>query len=67
MDYQDSAALEEECEEGRRFGFAGKQAIHPDQIDIIQRKFLPNDSGKLDSFYCSAFIHLCLFFLKKRT
>ncbi|OBZ82215.1 Citrate lyase subunit beta-like protein, mitochondrial [Choanephora cucurbitarum] len=44
VDYQDSAALEEECEEGRRFGFAGKQAIHPDQIDIIQRKFLPNDS-----------------------
>lgn len=44
VDYQDQEALLQECKEGREFGFAGKQAIHPDQIDIIQRAFLPDPS-----------------------
>ncbi|KAI8878800.1 beta subunit of citrate lyase [Backusella circina FSU 941] len=41
VDFKDRDVLLEECVEGRTFGFAGKQAIHPDQIDIIQRSFLP--------------------------
>jgi citrate lyase subunit beta-like protein len=42
VDYQDQDMLLQECKEGREFGFAGKQAIHPDQIDIIQKAFLPD-------------------------
>ncbi|KAI7898724.1 Pyruvate/Phosphoenolpyruvate kinase-like domain-containing protein [Cokeromyces recurvatus] len=42
VDYQDKEALLEECKEGKGFGFAGKQAIHPDQIDIIHKAFLPD-------------------------
>ncbi|KAL9557050.1 hypothetical protein MBANPS3_001576 [Mucor bainieri] len=44
VDYQDQDTLLQECKEGREFGFAGKQAIHPDQIDIIQKTFLPDPS-----------------------
>ncbi|CAG8799746.1 23435_t:CDS:2, partial [Gigaspora rosea] len=28
--------------EGREMGYVGKQAIHPRQIDIIQKMFLPD-------------------------
>jgi citrate lyase subunit beta-like protein len=42
LDYQNDTILEEESQEGRVFGFAGKQAIHPRQIDIIQRNFVPS-------------------------
>ncbi|ORX56945.1 Phosphoenolpyruvate/pyruvate domain-containing protein [Hesseltinella vesiculosa] len=44
VDYQNEATLLEECKEGREFGFHGKQAVHPQQIDIIQRTFLPDDA-----------------------
>lgn len=47
MNYQDQDVLREECKEGREFGFTGKQAIHPSQIDIIQEMFLPDPKGKL--------------------
>ncbi|KAI7889962.1 Pyruvate/Phosphoenolpyruvate kinase-like domain-containing protein [Mucor mucedo] len=42
VDFQDDEILAEECKEGKQFGFAGKQAIHPGQIDIIQKAFLPD-------------------------
>lgn len=45
MDYQNDEILLEECKEGKQFGFAGKQAIHPSQIDIIQNSFLPDPKG----------------------
>lgn len=32
----------DECREGRRFGFTGKQAIHPDQVATIQEVFGPD-------------------------
>ena len=38
--------LKEECEEGRRLGFDGKQAIHPSQISRIQSSFSPSLSGE---------------------
>ncbi|CAO3599988.1 unnamed protein product [Absidia cylindrospora] len=44
VDYQNEQTLVEECKEGREFGFSGKQAIHPNQIDIIQRHFLPDEA-----------------------
>lgn len=38
----DSAGLEEEAEEGRRFGFDGKSVIHPGQIETANRVFMPS-------------------------
>lgn len=29
-------------EEGARFGYTGKQIIHPSQISIVQEAFLPS-------------------------
>ncbi|KAF9366479.1 hypothetical protein BGX34_002352 [Mortierella sp. NVP85] len=43
MDYKNDEILREECEFGRRMGFLGKQAVHPRQLEIIQRCFLPTD------------------------
>ncbi|TNY23057.1 citrate lyase beta subunit [Rhodotorula diobovata] len=34
--------LEDECREGREMGFTGKQAIHPAQVETIQRAFSPS-------------------------
>ncbi|KAG1040765.1 hypothetical protein G6F43_012220 [Rhizopus delemar] len=42
VDYQNKDILVDECNEGREFGFTGKQAIHPDQIETIQTLFLPD-------------------------
>ena len=36
-DLTDSAGLEGECAEGRRFGFDGKTLIHPSQIEVANR------------------------------
>ncbi|KEY72549.1 hypothetical protein S7711_05620 [Stachybotrys chartarum IBT 7711] len=33
--------LEEECKDGKIMGFNGKQCIHPDQVDLVQRLFAP--------------------------
>ncbi|KAF9432281.1 hypothetical protein BGZ76_011021 [Entomortierella beljakovae] len=43
IDYKNDDILKDECEFGRRMGYLGKQAIHPRQLDIIQRCFLPTD------------------------
>ncbi|KAG0271003.1 hypothetical protein BGZ95_001266 [Linnemannia exigua] len=43
MDYKNDDILREECELGRRMGYLGKQAVHPRQLEIIQRCFLPTD------------------------
>lgn len=37
-------ALTEECENGKRFGFNGKQCIHPDQVESVQRVYSPSQS-----------------------
>ncbi|KAL6302803.1 Pyruvate/Phosphoenolpyruvate kinase-like domain-containing protein [Sparassis latifolia] len=42
VNYKDLEYLKEECEDGRRLGFSGKQAIHPTQVDIIQSTFVPS-------------------------
>lgn len=58
MDYKNDDILREECEFGRRMGFLGKQAVHPRQLEIIQRCFLPTDHGKLLPPLCiTALIH----------
>ncbi|KAH9841516.1 citrate lyase beta subunit [Rhodofomes roseus] len=43
VNYKDLDYLKEECEDGRRLGFNGKQAIHPTQVDIIQSTFVPTE------------------------
>lgn len=40
--FKDLDGLKKQCEQGAKFGFTGKQVIHPGQIDIIQNAFLPS-------------------------
>jgi len=41
VDFQDDERLRREAAEGARLGYAGKQAIHPRQISLIQTAFSP--------------------------
>ena len=41
IDFRNDAGLKLECEEARREGFAGKMAIHPAQVAIINEMFTP--------------------------
>ena len=41
--FADTQLLEKECREGAELGFTGKQAIHPAQVEIVQRAFTPSD------------------------
>ena len=43
MDVPAVAALADESRRVRRLGFAGKAAIHPTQVPVIQRAFSPSD------------------------
>ncbi|KZT11995.1 citrate lyase beta subunit [Laetiporus sulphureus 93-53] len=43
VNYRDLDYLKEECEDGRRLGYNGKQAIHPTQVAIIQSTFVPTE------------------------
>jgi len=45
VNYNDLECLRDECADGRRLGFTGKQAIHPSQIDVIQTTFVPTEQG----------------------
>lgn len=42
-DFRDAAGLERDCRRARRDGFTGRLAIHPDQIEVINRCFSPSD------------------------
>ena len=41
VDFRNTDGLRRECEEARRDGFAGKIAIHPAQVPIINELFTP--------------------------
>lgn len=41
-DFRDSAGLERECHEAVRLGFSAKAAIHPGQVETINRVFTPD-------------------------
>jgi citrate lyase subunit beta/citryl-CoA lyase len=41
-EFRDTAGLEREAHAARRAGFAGKLAIHPDQVEAINRAFTPD-------------------------
>lgn len=36
--------LEDECENGKRLGFNGKQLIHPSQVEVTQKVYSPSES-----------------------
>ncbi|KAI9689681.1 MAG: hypothetical protein M1820_010110 [Bogoriella megaspora] len=38
------AALEEEARDGKGLGFNGKQCIHPNQVEVCERVFAPEES-----------------------
>jgi citrate lyase beta subunit len=42
IDYKDIEALRVESEFGARLGFAGKQIIHPAQVEPVQKAFTPS-------------------------
>ncbi len=41
-DYRDAEGLRASCGQARRDGFAGKLAIHPDQVPVINECFIPS-------------------------
>jgi len=41
-DFRDLEGLQRSCAEARRDGFSGKLAIHPDQVEVINRVFTPS-------------------------
>lgn len=41
-DFRDRTGFERECLDGARIGFSAKAAIHPDQVEIINRVFTPS-------------------------
>jgi citrate lyase subunit beta/citryl-CoA lyase len=41
-DFRDAAGLEGDCRRARRDGFLGRIAIHPDQVETINRCFSPS-------------------------
>jgi len=41
-DFRNTDALRQECEASERMGFSGKMAIHPGQVDTINRAFTPS-------------------------
>lgn len=41
--FRDTAGLEADCRKARRDGFVGRIAIHPDQVEPINRCFSPSD------------------------
>ncbi len=45
VDFKNADGLERECREAVRDGFSGKMAIHPSQVDIINRIFTPSDAA----------------------
>ncbi|MDT8321758.1 MAG: CoA ester lyase [Xanthomonadales bacterium] len=42
VDFRDEQGLATACAEARRDGFSGKLAIHPAQVEVINRAFTPN-------------------------
>jgi citrate lyase beta subunit len=42
-DFRDMELVRAEAEEGAGMGFSGKQVIHPNQVDVVQKAFSPSD------------------------
>lgn len=48
-DFSDTAGLKRAAEEARADGFAGMLAIHPAQVEIINRAFTPSDAEQAEA------------------
>src|SRR5271166_3273639 len=44
VDFRDTEGLERDCRRSRRDGFAGRMAIHPDQVATINRCYAPSEA-----------------------
>ena len=44
VDFRDPEGLERDCRRSRRDGFAGRLAIHPDQVATINRCYAPSEA-----------------------
>ncbi len=44
LELADAEGLEQECRQGRAFGFRGKACIHPAQVPIVNRVFAPGEA-----------------------
>ncbi|HTI15486.1 MAG TPA: CoA ester lyase [Dictyobacter sp.] len=58
-DFHNTSGYQQECVRARTFGFTGKWAIHPDQIDIANQAFAPTAAEialarKIDAAYSEA-------------
>lgn len=49
VDFSDPAGFEAECKAAERDGFTAKMAIHPAQVDVINRVFTPSADSVLES------------------
>jgi citrate lyase subunit beta/citryl-CoA lyase len=45
-DVRDLEGLRAECEAGRRMGFAGRMAIHPAQVAVIEQAYAPTEAER---------------------
>jgi citrate lyase beta subunit len=45
IDFQDTPGLTQEATQGAQLGFAGKQIIHPNQIEPVQAAYTPSDEA----------------------
>lgn len=45
IDFKDVVSLREQAETGARFGFSGKQIIHPAQVEPVQTAFTPSEEA----------------------
>ncbi|CAH3108524.1 unnamed protein product [Pocillopora meandrina] len=43
INFKDPEGLQAQAEEGARFGYTGKQIIHPGQIEIVNKAFSPSE------------------------
>lgn len=48
-DFRDPEGLEKDCRRARRDGFTGRIAIHPDQVEVINRAFSPTPEQLLEA------------------
>ncbi|MCL6691313.1 CoA ester lyase [Pseudomonas sp. R3.Fl] len=44
VDFRDAEGLERHCIDSRRDGFTGRIAIHPDQVETINRSYSPSEA-----------------------
>lgn len=57
INFRNLNALSIECQNGKELGYNGKQAIHPNQIDIIQSTFIPSTKDILFAKQCIELFH----------